>query len=203
MPKLTLRLHQSFEVQVSSIESTRNKMEILFQNGHINVSDIQHVYAGLYLELFTDFEALLENLFFGLLNGRLFTRTYPVLKKATIAPVTELKNIVQSGKSYVAWLPYNDNTLKRAKLYINSGEPFCRINQVEIQKITDYHNIRNAIAHKSENSYEKFNLIIKDLTLLESEKTPTGYLRSKPSNTQTQFEIAAIELKILTNTLCA
>ena len=120
MPKLTLRLHQSFEVQVSSIESTRNKMEILFQNGHINVSDIQHVYAGLYLELFTDFEALLENLFFGLLNGRLFTRTYPVLKKATIAPVTELKNIVQSGKSYVAWLPYNDNTLKRAKLYINS-----------------------------------------------------------------------------------
>jgi hypothetical protein len=204
MAKLTKRLHQNFETQLISIEATRGKMEGLYVAGHINVSDIEHVYAGLFMELFTDFEALLEELFFGLLNGQLFTRTYPVIKKATISPITELKSIVFGGKAYVNWLPYKEHTLPRAKLYIDSGEPFCRLNAGDINKISNYHVIRNAIAHKSENSLDKFNSIIAALPLLPAEKTPTGYLRSKPHVAgQTQFEIAAIELKTLTNTLCA
>lgn len=204
MAKLTKRLHQNFETQLISIEATRDKMEGLYVAGHINVSDIEHVYAGLFMELFTDFEALLEELFFGLLNGKLFTRTYPVIKKATISPITELKSIVFGGKAYVNWLPYKEHTLPRAKLYIDSGEPFCRLTGSDINKISNYHVIRNAIAHKSENSLGIFNSIIAALPLLPAEKTPTGYLRSKPYVAgQTQFEIAAIELKTLTNTLCA
>jgi|SRR5665213_1798830 len=204
MAKLTKRLHQNFEFQLISIEAARSKMEGLHIAGHINVSDIEHVYAGLFMELFTDFEALLEELFFGLLNGQLFTRTYPVIKKATISPITELKRIVFGGKAYVNWLPYAEQTLLRAKLYIDSGEPFCRLTTLDINKISNYHVIRNAIAHKSENSLDKFNFIIASLPLLPAEKTPTGYLRSKPHvGGQTQFEIAAIELKTFTNTLCA
>lgn len=204
MAKLTKRLHENFERQLLSIEATRNKMEKLYSTHQINTSDIEHVYAGLFMELFTDFEALLEELFFGLLNGKLFTRVYPVVKKANINPKSEIKNIVFGGKAYVNWLPYKEHTLPRAKLYINSGEPFSRLTNPDIIKITNYHVIRNAIAHKSENSLDKFNSIIAALPLLPNEKTPTGYLRSNPHVAgQTQFEIAAIELKTLTNTLCA
>jgi hypothetical protein len=204
MAKLTKRLHESFEQQLISIEATRSKMENLYLSHHINTSDIEHVYAGLFMELFTDFEALLEELFFGLLNGKLFTRAYPIVKKVNISPTTEIKNVVFSGKAYVNWLPYKDNTLTRAKLYIDAGEPFSRLTTSHINGVTNYHNIRNAIAHKSENSLDKFNSIINTLPLLPSEKTPTGYLRSKPGVAgQTQFEIAAIELKMLTNILCA
>ncbi len=204
MAKLAKRLHKNFESQLVSIEATRSKMEGLYIAGQINNSDIEHVYAGLFMELFTDFEALLEELFFGLLNGKLFTRTYPVVKRATISPTRELKNIVFGGKAYVNWLPYKEHTLPRAKLYIDLGEPFCRLTNGDITKITNYHIIRNAIAHKSEISLDKFNSIIAALPLLPSEKTPTGYLRSNPHiGGQTQFEIAAIELKSLTNTLCA
>lgn len=204
MARLTKRLHENFKSQLVSIETTRAKMERLYVAGQINNSDIQHVYAGLFMELFTDFEALLEELFFGLLDGKLFTRTYPVVKRATISPTAEVKNIVFGGKAYVNWLPYKEHTLPRAKLYINAGEPFCRLSNGDITKITNYHMIRNAIAHKSENSLYKFNSIIATLPLLPSEKTPTGYLRSKPSvGGQTQFEIAVIELKTLTNILCA
>lgn len=179
-------------------------METLFLTHHISTSDIEHVYAGLFMELFTDFEALLEELFFGLINGRLFTRAYPVIKKANISPITEVKSIVFGGKAYVNWLPYKEGTLPRAKLFINDGEPFSRLTNPDILKISNYHIVRNAIADKSENSLDKFNSIISTLPLLPSEKTPTGYLRSKPSVAgQTQFEIAAIELKSLTNTLCA
>lgn len=204
MAKLTKRLHEQFEQQLLSIESTRDKMESLFNTRHINKSDIEHVYAGLFMELFTDFESLLEELFFGLLRGTLFTRTYSVIKKANISPTSEIKNIVFNGKSYVNWLPYKEYTLPRAKLYIDAGEPFSKLTNSDILKISNYHFIRNAIAHKSENSLDKFNSIISTLPLLPSEKTPTGYLRSKPGVVgQTQFEIAAIELSSLTNILCA
>lgn len=204
MPRLTKRLHENFEQQLVSIEATRSKMENLFHSHQINNLDIEHVYAGLFMELFTDFEALLEELFFGLLNGRLFTKVYPVVKKANITPITEIKNIVFGGKAFVNWLPYKDYTLPRAKLFIDAGEPFSQLTNPDIQKITNYHIVRNAIAHKSENSLDKFNSIISALPLLPSEKTPTGYLRSKPTVAgQTQFEIAAIELKTLTYTLCA
>lgn len=204
MAKLTRRLHENFKQQLVSIETTRNKMENLILSHHILTPDIEHVYAGLFMELFTDFESLLEELFFGLLNGKLFTRVYPVIKKANITPISEIKNIVFGGKAYVNWLPYNEHTLPRAKLYIDAGEPFCRLTHVDILKIKNYHIIRNAIAHKGQNSLDKFNSMIAALPLLPSEKTPTGYLRSKPHVAgQTQFEIAAIELKALTNILCA
>lgn len=204
MPKLTRRLHENFEHQLTSIEATRNRMEHLFLAHHINASDIEHVYAGLFMELFTNFEALLEELFFGLLNGKLFTRIYPIIKKANIHPASEIKNIVFSGKSYVNWLPYKENTIPRANIFINSGEPFTRLSDSDMKKIANYHIVRNAIAHKSENSLSKFNAIISSLPLLPNEKTPTGYLRSRPSGSgQTQFEIAAIELKALTNILCS
>lgn len=204
MAKLTKRLNENFASQLNSIESTRSKMEGLLVSGQISNSDISHVYAGLFMELFTDFEALLEELFFGLLDGKLYTRTYPIAKIAKISPASEIKNIVHGGKAYVNWLPYKEHTLPRAKLYINAGEPFCRLTNPDITIITNYHTIRNAIAHKSENSLNKFNSIIATLPLLPSEKTPTGYLRSIPHvGGQTQFEIAAIELKSLTNILCA
>ena len=204
MAKLTKRLNENFASQLISIESTRSKMEGLLVSRQISNSDISHVYAGLFMELFTDFEALLEQLFFGLLDGKLYTRTYPIAKIAKISPASEIKNIVHGGKAYVNWLPYKEQTLLRAKLYINAGEPFCRLTNPDITIITNYHTIRNAIAHKSENSLDKFNSIIAALPLLPSEKTPTGYLRSIPHvGGQTQFEIAAIELKNLTNVLCA
>jgi hypothetical protein len=203
MPSLTRSLHVEFEKQVQSIESTRSKMEQLFSSSQLNNNDIEHVYAGLFMELFTNFEALLEELFFGILAGTLFTRTYTIVKLARIAPISESKNIVFAGKPYEMWLPYKENTLKRAKRFFKDGEPFSKLTDAQIANITDYHKIRNAIAHKSENSLDNFNKIISSLPLLPAEKTPTGYLRSKPSGVgQTQFEIVEIELKVLTLTLC-
>jgi hypothetical protein len=178
-------------------------MEQLFSSSQLNNNDIEHVYAGLFMELFTNFEALLEELFFGILAGTLFTRTYTIVKLARIAPISESKNIVFAGKPYEMWLPYKENTLKRAKRFFKDGEPFSKLTDAQIANITDYHKIRNAIAHKSENSLDNFNKIISSLPLLPAEKTPTGYLRSKPSGVgQTQFEIVEIELKVLTLTLC-
>jgi hypothetical protein len=178
-------------------------MEGLLASGSIDLNDIQHLYAGLYMELFTEFESLLEELFFGLFNGTYFSRHYTVTRKSRISPVSEIQPIVYGGKAYVNWLPYKENTLKRAKLYFDLGEPFQQLTNPEIQLISNYHILRNAIAHKSPNSLDKFNNIIAGLPLLPREKTPTGYLRSIPAGIgQNQFQIAVGELKILANKLC-
>jgi hypothetical protein len=178
-------------------------MEGLLSSGAINLRDIEHLYAGLYMELFTEFESLLEELFFGLYNGAYISRHYSINRKSRISPITEIQPIVYGGKAYVNWLPYKENTLKRAKLFFDLGEPFQQLSNIEIKSITNYHIIRNAIAHKSPNSLNQFNNIISGLPLLPREKTPTGYLRSIPGGTgQNQFQIAIVELKILANKLC-
>ena len=38
-------------------------METLFSSGYIAQTDIEQVYAGLFLNTFTEFEALIEDLF--------------------------------------------------------------------------------------------------------------------------------------------
>lgn len=203
MAKLCIRLYQKFSQRTTSIESTRIKMEGLLAISAINLSDIEHSYAGLYMELFTEFESLLEELFFGLYNGTYFSRHYTINRKSRISPVSEIQPIVYGGKAYVNWLPYKENTLKRAKIYFDLGGPFQHLSSGDVQLISNYHIIRNAIAHKSPNSLDKLNTIIAGLPLLPREKTPTGYLRSIPSGTgQNQFQIAVSELKVLANRLC-
>ena len=203
MPSHTVRLHEKFEIRTNSIERTRSKMELLISQGHIDIQDIEHLYAGLYMELFTDFESLLENLFFGLYTGSFISPTTTVVRKSKITPISEIQPVIYGGNSYVNWLPYKDHTLKRAKLFFNDGEPFQQLSNSENTKISEYHIIRNAIAHKSPNSLNKFNHIISALALLPRERTPTGYLRSMPQGSgQTQFEIAIIELKLITQKLC-
>lgn len=203
MPSLAVRLHEKFQGRTTSIESTRNKMEGLLSSGAIDLQDIEHLYAGLYMELFTEFESLLEELFFGLYDGTYISKHYTIIRKSKIAPISEIQPIVYGGKAYVNWLPYDENTLKRAKLFFQLGEPFQQLTTAEKKSITNYHIIRNAIAHKSPNSLDQFNRIISGLPLLPREKTPTGYLRSRPGGIgQNQFQIAIVELKLLTNKLC-
>jgi hypothetical protein len=56
---------------LKSLEWTRTKMERLLSEGAIVRRDIEKVYKGLYLDAITSFEGLVEELFLGLLVGRL------------------------------------------------------------------------------------------------------------------------------------
>lgn len=205
MPRKTVRLRESFESHVSTLERTRIKMEELFARNEISVEDINQVYSGLFLSLFTEFEILLEKLFLGLLDGSYsscLTDLPNPCRKMKVNPCAEFKAVVFAGKSYLDWLPYKDHTLKRAKRFFVHGEPFCRLSSSQIGNLKEYHMIRNAIAHKSEFAQQKFQDLISGFTLLPYEKQPPGYLRSKPSGSQTQFELIVAELKFMVRVLC-
>lgn len=205
MPSKTASLAAKFVKHAKALETTRAKMENLVSVGRIGNLDIEQVYAGLFLNIFTEFEALLEDLFFGLLMGKLYSAANPIRRKVRISPAEMCEEIVFAEKNYLDWLPFDDHTLPRAKRFFHNGEPFNLLNPTQVSNLKEYHLIRNAGAHKSKIARKRFNNIIRQLTLLPQERTPTGYLRSKPSaiTNQTQYEIAVLELENIARRLCA
>ena len=204
MPKHSRTLHNEFSIKVQALDAIRQSFENAFAAHIILDADIIQGYAGLYLDLFTEFEGLIENLFIGILSGAVSPNNTIVRRKITIKPVSKIESVLLGEKRvYMDWLPY-DSTIKRANIYFYNGKPFTLLNDIEKGKIKTYHKIRNAIAHKSKKTRNDFLKIINGLTLLPIESTPQGYLRNIPnaSTGQTQLEIIGNELTIISHKLC-
>jgi hypothetical protein len=205
MSKNSKTLHKEFLNKLKAIDTTRMKFESAFSASIIRSDDISQAYTGLYLDLFTEFENLIERLFLGLLNGDVKPNNSGINKKIFIRPISELESVMLGeNKKYLDWLPYSENTLLRAKIYFVDGKPFTLVTDLQKGKISDYHKIRNAIAHKSKKAIKEFHALISISTLLPNEKTPQGYLRSKPIRAigKTQLEIISDELEAISFTLC-
>ena len=205
MPKHSRTLHNEFSSKVQALDSTRQSFENAFTAHLISDIDIIQGYAGLYLDLFTEFEGLIESLFVGLLSGSVTPNNTSITRKLTIRPVAEIEPVLRGDKRvYMDWLPYPENTIKRANIFFVGGRPFTLLDSNEKNKISTYHKIRNAIAHKSKKASNAFQTIISGLTLLPIESTPQGYLRNipNPSTGTTQLEIIGNELTSITHKLC-
>lgn len=204
MPKRSLTLHNEFSIKVRALDTIRINFEKAFVSHLISDSDIIQGYAGLYLDLFTEFEGLIERLFIGILSGSVTPNNKTIRRKLTISPVSEIESILLGeNRQFLSWLPYI-HTINRAKIYFDGGKPFVLLNDVEKGKIKTYHKIRNAIAHKSNKAENDFRIIINGLTLLPIERTPQGYLRNIPnvSTGMTQLEIIGKELTAISHKLC-
>ena len=195
---------RNFSQRILNLEATRSRMEGALLAGSIPTDDVAQVYTGLFLEVFTEFEALIEDLFLGLLSGELYSLKHPVKRIVTIKPVSKVRDVIFGGRSYLDWLPYPQYTLPRAQMYFEDGKPFSYLTQPQKDTLNNYNLIRNAIAHKSDFSQKKFEDTIRQLPLLTHERTPGGYLRSKPHGGvgQNQYEIAIIELEVIVKNLC-
>ena len=197
MPSKTNKLLTEFIEHSKKLESVRIKIEDLFSKGKLSTFDAEQVYAGLFLDIFTELESKIEQLFIGLLNGKFYSSSSSIKRMVKMTPVDKTKDVLFGDKIYLAWLPYPAMTIPRARRYLFDGKPFTLLDQPQKDNLNNYHIIRNAITHKSDFSKSKFLQLINHLTLLPSEKTPTGYLRSKPSghSGQTQYEISVYELE--------
>lgn len=202
MPGKTSTLYKSYKKRLLLIERTRGKCEDLCVAKSLHKEDVELIYGGLFLEVFTDFESLIEDLFMGLVAGKLYSSA--MKKKVKISPKESVRDVVFNGKSYLDWFPY-DRTKSLAKRFFGGNNLFCAFKpkQGQEEKMQFYHTIRNALAHKSEKAKQDFLSKLPD-SLLPAERTPAGYLRSQPhtSSSQTQFEIASIELDMIAKKLC-
>jgi len=204
MAKQSTDLIVEFNNHIQSIETTRLKMESLLNQGVIQQNEIEQVYSGLFLDVFTYFEGLLEGLFFGLITGDIVHQSANVSSRIPIVCGPIAKEIFFVERSYLEWLPF-EKTVKRAKSLLTNGEPFVLVGSDSRNNLQQFLLIRNALAHKSEYAKTKFEQdVIGNSPLTPQEKTPTGFLRSKfrVNPPMTQYELVLSELTSIVQILC-
>lgn len=204
MPRLSGTLHHEFASMVLNLDHTGQKLESALSSGDLSNKDVIQGYAGLYLDLFTEFEGLIEKLFLGILSGTMYSKNSDVLRRVKITPSKEVETVLLSGKSYIDWLPYSDKTIPRAKIYFQDGKPFTFLDNSEKDKLSNYHKIRNAIAHKGKKAMNEFLSVISNSTLLPHEQEPRGFLRNipNPSTGKTQLQLIGDELDRIAYKIC-
>ncbi len=205
MPTKATSLFKKFEISINSLNSYRIKFENLLNSDTITEMEIEQVYAGLYLNVFNEFEGLLEDLFYGLLKGKISSDNPNYKRLLTISPNQNAEKIVLGERNkYLDWLPLQNYTLPRVKIYFHDGIPFTLVNDTQKGNLKFYLVIRNAIAHRSEYAIRKFEEKITEFTLLPKEKKPTAFLRTIPNRTlnKTQYEVASEELKGIARLIC-
>jgi hypothetical protein len=180
MPRRPSHLAKAFSAKLILLEQTRAKVENLLPQGHLNHVDVEAVYAGLFIDAFTEFEAMVEDLCLGLFDGTLKSITQPAVRLFRVTPSSFSRSVVFDGDNYVDWLPVEDKAIPRAKRFLDGGVPFSNLTATEKQDLKNAHLLRNALAHKSDAATQRFLASINQLALLPHEKTPTGYLRTLP-----------------------
>lgn len=166
--------------------------------------DLEHVYGTIFLTAVSSFEALLEELFLGLL-GRTIRASRRVRPRAEFRSAIAVREIVFGGRRYVDWLPYTEYTTKRAKLFFAGGHPFTELVQSDLDTLAKIVKIRNALAHSSTYALETFrNEVVGNKPLLLAERSPAGFLRStlRVAPVQTRYEHFAAELSSVAYKIC-
>ena len=131
MPKSLTVLGKSFASIIQSLEKTRAKVEMLHASGKLLEQDVEHVYAGLFLKAFTEFESLIEQVFMALLTNERRSSRSTTVRLVEIRPKARTHEILFEGKKYLDWLPLEKHTYKRAERFLNNGEPFSLLNSAE------------------------------------------------------------------------
>jgi hypothetical protein len=151
----------------------------------------------------TSFEALLEELFVGLLTGGISpgAKIHP---RVTFQSHAVARDVMLGGRAYVDWLPYHF-TDNRADAFFRGGVPFSNLDKANKRELDRMITIRNAVAHQSRSARKKFeDEVLGVAPLLPIERTPAGFLRSvfRLAPPQTRYEEIAGTFALLARRLC-
>ena len=205
MREEAIGIAERFADHLKDLESTRSKMETLLAENTVMILDIEQVYAGLFMEIMTSFESLVEHLFVGLLSGTFDPDATGAVPLIDFKNKTLVVPLIQGRSRFVSWMPYGD-TEERANLFFTKGLPFTKLTNKEKQTLTHCHLIRNAIAHKSDHAQNQFvNQVLTNQSLMPRERTPTGYLRSifRGSPSQRRYQDFAYTIASVATRLCS
>lgn len=187
----------------SNLEKTREKIELLFNNGDLTRKETEQIYGTLFLNAFIIFEDFIEDIFLGLVSGEI--KSPKVKPKVEIANRRIAREIVFGGKGYFDWFPYEDQTIKLANIFFRKGLPFTILDDRDSPILKKLCYIRNALAHKSRYSLAVFeNKVLSSVPLIQREKYPAAFLRSyfRLSPAQTRYELYVIEMMNVAIKLC-
>lgn len=143
--------------------------------------DATLLYEAGFLAAVSSFEALVEELFVGLLVGQLKPSLGDVQPRAAFRSHLVAREFVLAGRNYADWLPY-DRTEDRARVFFRGGRPFTGLLATQTAHLSRCLVIRNAIAHRSRHAHRQFERqVTSPLPLAPRERSPAGFLMSQYS----------------------
>ncbi|MEM4986654.1 hypothetical protein V8G57_04540 [Collimonas sp. H4R21] len=148
------------------------------------------------MEAFVSFERFVEDLFLGYVAGRISMPTRNVKAKMSFPSAIIAEKVVFGGDKYIDWIPY-DRTTDRAEIFFKDGKPFSTLTKPQKEMLRQLHQVRNALAHRSDHSLDVFTrLVVGSAPLSPHERKPAGFLRSilRVSPTQTRLENYLFEM---------
>ncbi len=198
MSRPSSELAEALGRRFRQLDVTRRRVEDLLYKSLLSRRATEHMYEGLFLNAYRSFEGFIEDLFVGLLvegagysSGR--ADIHPRLKVLSHQVAREV--IIGPRGRYVDWLPY-ERTLGLATRYFRGGRPFTDLPQQLHQQLNRTVDLRNAIAHRSRQSQDRFQRILRSIRLPPQQRTVAGYLRDiyAQNPPQTRYEIMVAQL---------
>lgn len=200
----SIKLSERLGKEYSKIFATRNRIEKIYNGEKVYLAnkDLDVFYEGMFLKSVTLFEAYIEELFIGLLYDKYKLNSAKKVQKIVFPNRKLAINYLRNGKSYLDLLPY-DKLAKTAKIHLKEDNPFLNLSNESKKLLKETFIIRNAIAHSSFMASTKFKNFINDNhnTLPNKDRTPTRFLQSLNTSSQTMFEIYIIELNVLAHNI--
>jgi hypothetical protein len=195
---------QKVTARAKSLSALLRKMDELRKDGRISELDLERVYGATALEFHAFIERSIEELFLGLLRERLTSSDGSIKPLVSVPSDRTARAIVQGGRAYVDWLPYNFYTMPRAKAYFASGKPFSRLEKSDVDALADFSLIRNALAHQSNSAIRSFQKgLVEGKNLPISEHRPAAYLRGTHTLGQSRMNHLLARLAAVMNKLCS
>ena len=179
MPSNALR---DYTRKLDSIEQTRKRMDSLSIKKKVSRSDMMSAYESLFLRAIVGFESFCEQLFFDIVDHRVFYKRREVSTALRRIPSKKqnqvMRRIVFQDDAYLEWIPW-DKTRNRADKYLKEGRPFSLLDSNDIGTLTKMVAVRNAIAHASEHAQARFKrTVLSQVNLVPADRNAAGLLRS-------------------------
>lgn len=170
---------------------------------HLTRTDLERIYCGAFMSYITFLERSIERAFLGLLMGRFTSQQSAVRSLVRIESEQVARAVVNGGRSYVDWLPFEDHTKPRAKAFFSRGKPFTDLQAADRAVLRRAHAVRNAIAHESSAAVRRFRRECVDgLALPPNQRRPGGYLRGHHAVGQSRIQFMMAEGNAVMYRLC-
>jgi hypothetical protein len=186
MPRPASKVADEVAARARSLNAYVDRLERLYGRRELGRPDLNRAYAGALIAFHTYVERSLERLFLGLVMRR-FTRT-GVRPLVVINSERVARAVVNGGRRYVDWLPYEQLTLPRAEAFLSKGHPFVDLEKDDRRSLENLRVIRNALAHESSHALRMFRQRFTEGKALPPDQvTPTGYLRGRHAGSQSRL----------------
>lgn len=192
-------LAQKFNKKVVGLDSIRGRVEACYASGGLRVTDVEAMYAGLFLQVVVAYEATIENFVLGLMvrPGGVHSANPRIKSRVRVRSYSHALAVAAGpGRKFPQWIGKRDLE-DVSRMLLVDGAPFAVAGGVlDWSYVEKCRYIRNAIAHPSDHAVKQFEKhVIQSTPLHWRERRVSAFLRGSGSGGQTRWEVLVAGLR--------